>query len=57
MNYILIIVGIIICLIGIGTFFNTTIERLINLPGSPRFKAVIATIVGLILIIAGFMYQ
>jgi len=57
MNYILIILGIIICLIGIGTFFNTTIERLINLPGSPRFKAVIATIVGLIIIVAGFMYQ
>lgn len=53
MNYLLITIGIIIILIGIGTFLNANLERFINLPGSPQIKAAGASIVGIIILIAG----
>jgi hypothetical protein len=53
MNYILIILGIIIMLLGIGTIFNTNLERFINLPGSPQIKAIISSAVGIFICIAG----
>ena len=50
-NIILLIVGIIVSVFGIGAFFNPNFARWINAPGSPRFKAIIAMIVGIILVV------
>ena len=56
-NIILIIIGLIVLLFGIGAFFNPNFARWINVPGGPRFKATIAIIVGIILMIASFIYK
>lgn len=56
-NIILLIVGACVTLFGIGAFFNPNIARWINAPGGPRFKAIIAIIVGVILIIIGLVIQ
>jgi len=53
-NTILLIIGAIVTLIGIGAFINTNLAKLINVPGGPRLKATICTVVGLIIIIIGF---
>jgi len=54
-NLILIIVGAIIVLLGIGTLLNPNIERLINLPGGATVKALISLVIGVIIIIMGFV--
>ncbi|MFO8078411.1 MAG: hypothetical protein R6U21_07215 [Thermoplasmatota archaeon] len=54
MNIILLIVGLIILLIGIGSFINPNIARWINLPGTKQIKAIAATIIGIIMIILSF---
>ncbi|UCF12816.1 MAG: hypothetical protein JSW06_00810 [Thermoplasmatales archaeon] len=56
-NIILLIVGVCVTLFGIGAFFNPNIARWINAPGGPRSKAIIAIIIGLILIIVGLVIQ
>ena len=56
-NTILIIVGVIVILFGIGAFFNPNFARWINAPGGPRFKAAVAVIVGIILIIISLIYN
>ena len=56
-NTILIIAGVIVVLIGVAAFFNPTFARIINAPGGPRMKAMIAFIVGVILIIIGLIVQ
>jgi hypothetical protein len=53
-NTILIVTGSIVILIGILTIFIPNLARIINAPGGPRLKAIIAIILGLILIIVGF---
>lgn len=53
-NTILLIIGAIVTLIGIGTFINPNLAKIINAPGGPRLKAIICTVVGLIIIIIGF---
>ena len=50
-NTILLIVGIIVLIFGIGAFFNPNFARWINAPGSPKLKAIIAIIVGAILVV------
>ena len=54
-NYITIIIGIIISLLGLLTFFNPNLARWINAPGGPRLKGAIALIVGIIITIIGFV--
>ena len=54
---ILFIVGIIVFLLGIASFINPNIARFINLPGSSQIKAIIATIIGVFLIIIGLLVQ
>jgi len=54
-NLILIIVGAIIVLLGIGTLLNPNIERLINLPVGATVKALISLVIGVIIIIMGFV--
>ena len=53
-NLILTIVGIIVILFGAGAFINPNFARWINAPGSPRLKAIIAIVVGIILVIVSF---
>ena len=56
-NTIIIIVGIIVIIIGLAAFINPNFSRLINFPGSPRFKASIAFIIGIIIIIIGLIIE
>ena len=52
---VVIIIGIIVTIIGIATFINPNFAKLINFPGSPQLKAIVAIIVGLIILIFGFI--
>ncbi|UCE38769.1 MAG: hypothetical protein JSW00_05940 [Thermoplasmata archaeon] len=54
---ILIIAGVFVTLIGLAAFLNPNIARWINAPGGPRLKAIIAMIIGIIIIIAGLVLQ
>ena len=56
-NTILVIVGIFVVIIGLLSFINPTFSRLINAPGGSKLKAIIAFIIGLIIIIIGFIVQ
>ena len=56
-NIILFIVGAVVILFGIGAFLNPNISRLINAPGDPKLKGSIAMIVGIIIIIIGFLVR
>ena len=54
-NTILLIVGVIVLLFGIGVFFNPNFARWINAPGGPRLKAMIAIVVGIILVVVSLV--
>jgi len=54
-NIVIIIVGAIVSLIGIAAFLNPNFAKLINVPGGPKLKAVIALIIGLIILIYGLI--
>ena len=56
-NTVLIIVGVIVTAIGALGFFNPNFTRLINAPGGPRLKAVIAIITGLIILAVGLLIK
>jgi hypothetical protein len=56
-NIILLIVGAVVVLFGIGAFLNPNISRWINAPGGPKLKGSIAIIVGIIIIIIGFLVR
>lgn len=56
-NNILVIVGIFTIVIGIAAFLNPGFARLINAPGGPRIKAVVALIIGIIIFIVGLVVQ
>jgi putative Mn2+ efflux pump MntP len=56
-NTILLLVGILVTIIGLATFISPNLARWINLPGNPTIKAIVSTIVGIILIIIGFVIQ
>ena len=56
-NTILIITGVIVILIGIGTWFNPNLARFINAPGNPQMKGLIAAIVGVIILLVGLLIQ
>jgi len=53
---ILILIGILLVILGIATFFVPKLENLINLPGNRNVKAVAVIIIGIIFIAAGKMY-
>jgi hypothetical protein len=54
-NTILIIVGVIVLLFGVGAFFNPNFAKWINAPGGPRLKAIIAIVVGIILVLVSLV--
>ena len=56
-NIITIVVGVIVASIGVTAFFNPNFARIINIPGSPRLKAIVALIVGIIIAIVGLFVQ
>jgi hypothetical protein len=56
-NLITLIVGIIVILIGLAAFFNPNFARIINAPGSPRLKAIIAMVVGVIIVTISLIVQ
>jgi hypothetical protein len=56
-NTILIVVGALATLVGALTIFYPTLARIIRAPGGPRLKAIIAIIIGLILLIIGFTIE
>ena len=56
-NTILLIVGIIVIIFGTASFINPNFSRLINAPGGPRLKAIIALIVGVVILLIGLLYQ
>jgi len=53
-NNIIIIVGAIVTLIGVLSIFFPALTKIINAPGGERLKSIIATVIGIILIIIGF---
>ena len=56
-NIILLVTGLIVLLFGIGAFLNPNLARWINSPGGPRFKAIIAAIVGIILMVISIIIK
>jgi hypothetical protein len=56
-NIIMIFVGIIVIVIGIVGFINPNFTRLINAPGSPRLKAIIAIVIGIVILFIGLIIQ
>ena len=54
-NMVLIIVGAIVSLIGVAAFINPNFSKLINVPGGPKLKAIVAIIIGLIILITGLI--
>ena len=56
-NTILIVAGVIVALFGIGAFLNPNLARWINAPGTPIIKAIIALVIGIILVIVGLIIE
>ena len=56
-NTILITVGVIVLLFGVAAFINPSFARWINAPGGPRLKALIAIVVGVILVIVSLIVR
>jgi len=54
-NYIIIVIGIIISLIGILSLFFPGLTRIISLPGNEKFKSIITMIIGVIVIVVGIL--
>lgn len=56
-NTVFIIIGSLVTILGIVAFFIPALARIINAPGGPRLKAVIAITIGIIFILAGLMFE
>jgi hypothetical protein len=56
-NLVLVIVGSLVALIGIISFFVPALTRIINAPGGPRLKSIVALITGIILILIGLIVE
>ena len=56
-NTILKVIGIFVIIVGIAALFNPSFAKLINAPGGPRIKAIIALITGIIIFIIGLTVQ
>jgi hypothetical protein len=56
-NIILLVVGIVVLLFGVGAFLYPNLARWINAPGGPRLKAIIAAIIGIILVVIAFIIE
>ena len=56
-NTVLLVVGVIVVLIGVAAFFIPAFARLINAPGGPKAKAIVAMAIGIILIVVGMVVE
>jgi len=56
-NYILIIIGGLVALVGILSIFFPGLTRIINTPGGERIKSIIAIVIGLILLLIGIVIE
>ena len=56
-NYILIIIGVIVALIGGLSIFFPGLTKIINSPGNERIKSIIALITGSILLTLGLIIE
>jgi len=56
-NTVFIIVGLLTAIIGISSFFIPGLTRIINAPGGPILKAIIAVIIGIIFILLGLIIK
>ena len=56
-NTILIIIGAIVTIIGVAGFINPNFTKVINAPGGPRLKAIIAIVAGLIILFVGLLVK
>jgi putative Mn2+ efflux pump MntP len=56
-NLVLVIIGSLVALIGIISFFVPALTRIINAPGGPRLKAIISLITGIILVLIGLIVE
>ena len=54
-NTILVVVGVIVTIIGVAGFLNPNFTKIINAPGGPRLKAIIAIIIGIIILTVGLL--
>jgi len=57
LNTIFLIVGIVVLAIGVLAFFNPVFARIINAPGGPRTKAIIASIIGIFFILLSLLVE
>jgi hypothetical protein len=51
------VAGVIVTIIGVAGFLNPNFTKIINAPGGPRLKAIIAIIIGIIIIGAGLLIE
>ena len=56
-NYILIVIGLIVTLLGALSFIFPVLTKIISAPGNDRIKSIIATLVGIIILIAGLVIK
>ena len=56
-NYVMILVGVGVAILGILALFIPQLTKIISLPGSPRMKALISVIVGLIFLLIGLFIE
>jgi hypothetical protein len=56
-NYVFIIVGAIVTLLGLLSIIFPNLTKIINAPGGSRIKSIIATIIGLIFLIIGLTIE
>ncbi len=56
-NLILLLVGAIVAILGVLSIFFPGLTRVINAPGGPRLKSIVAIIVGLVILIIGLIIE
>jgi len=56
-NSIFLVIGTFVILLGIAGFMNPNWTRWIRFPGGPRLKAIVAMIIGIILVLVGFAIE
>ncbi|RLF59247.1 MAG: hypothetical protein DRN27_03145 [Thermoplasmata archaeon] len=54
-NTILIIAGIFVLLFGLASLINPNLARFINCPGNAQIKAIMSSILGVVLILIGLL--
>jgi hypothetical protein len=56
-NTVFIIIGSLVTILGIIALFVPKLTRIINAPGGPRLKAIIAIITGIIIMLIGIFVE